>query len=189
MSGSLYFPIFPLSLFANLKIKSNKSKYPLEHSKKVVIDDSDGLEMLLDRTTRKEDLEWGTLLNAYDDKGRAIIYKISNPKILKNFKHPKKRLVEKGFLGGQRLNIDRGEISKQGYNGIHHYHPYGEFDNFVVNDFDRYSPLNWINLLTFNLPEGPEVIGYNWHYVYIPNGKSKKELLLASPKKIMEYLS
>jgi len=189
MSGSFSFPLFPLSLFADLKIKINKSKYPIDHSKKVIIDDSNGLEMLLDRTARKEDLEWGTLSNAYDDKGRAVIYKISDPEILKNFKLPGKRLAEKGFLGGQRLNINRGEISKQGYNGFHHYHPYGEFDNFVINDYDRFSPPNWINLLTFNLPEGPEIIGYNRQFVYIPKDKTKKELLLANPKKIIEYLS
>ncbi|MBU4284125.1 MAG: hypothetical protein KJ968_03390, partial [Nanoarchaeota archaeon] len=72
-----------LSLIINYEIKTNKSKYPLEHSKKVIIDDSNGLEMLLDRTARKEDMEWGTLLNAYNDKDRAVIYKISNPEVLK----------------------------------------------------------------------------------------------------------
>lgn len=178
-----------LSLIENYEIKTNKSKYPLEHSKKVIIDDSNGLEMLLDKTARKEDLEWGTMLNAYDDKGRAVIYKISDPELLKNFKIPGKKLVKKDFFWEQKMTLSRKKIVKSGYNGFHHYHPFNEYGNFTINVLDRFSPHNWINLLTFNLPEGPEIIGYNNRFVYIPKDKTKKELLLASPKKIMEYLS
>ena len=180
--GSLY---RSLSLIINSEIKTNKLEYPLEHSKKVIIDDSNGLEMLLDRTARKEDMEWGTLLNAYNDKGRAVIYKISNPEVLKNFKYPGKKLSDKTWM-----YFNRFKANESGYNGFHHYHPGNdEADNFEINNFDRSSFPNWINLLTFNMPEGPEIIGYNKKFVYIPKDKTKKELLLANPKKIMEYLS
>ncbi len=173
------------SLIRNYEIKTNKSKYPLENSKGVIIDDSNGLEMLLNKTAKKEDLEWGTLLNAYDDKGRAVIYNISDSKVLKNFKIPGKELSSKNEM---YFNITKA--NELGYNGCHHYHPGNdEGYNFAINNFDRLSVLNWINLLTFNMPEGPEIIGYNNGFVYIPKDKTKKELLLASPKKIMEYLS
>lgn len=177
------------SLIRNYEIKTNKSKYPLEHSKKVIIDDSNGLEMLLNKTAKKEDLEWGTLLNAYDDKGRVVIYKISDPEISKNFKIPGKKLVKKNFFGGQTITMSGQKLANSGYNGLHHYHPFNGYGNFAINVQDRLSPHNWINLLTFNLPEGPEIIGYNNGFVYIPKDKTKKELLRASPKEIMEYLS
>jgi len=177
------------SLIRNYEIKTNKSKYPFEHSKKVIIDDSDGLEMLLDKTARKEDLEWGTLLNAYDDKDNAVIYKISDSEILKNFKISGKKLVKKDFFWEQTITLSGQKLANLGYNGLHHYHPFNEYGNFAINLVDRFSPRNWINLLTFNMPEGPEIIGYNNQFVYIPKDKNKKELLLASPKKIMEYLS
>jgi len=173
-----------LSSIINYEIKTNKSKYPLEHSKKVIIDDSNGLERLLDRTARKEKLEWGTLLNAYDDKGRAVIYKISPPEILKNFKLPGEKLNGKTWIC-----FNKAKANELGYNGCHHYHPTNGWHNYEINNFDRLSVPNWINLLTFNLPEGPEIIGYNKKFVYIPKDKTKKELLMANPKKIMEYLS
>lgn len=59
------------------------------------------------------------------------------------------------------INVLR--VDEEGYKGYHHYHPdfgprwFGAI-NFSVGLNDRFKPLNWINLLTFNLPEGPEIV-------------------------------
>jgi hypothetical protein len=175
-----------LSYSESKKIREGKQLYPLEHSEKIVIDDVEGLESLLSKTNNGESLEWGTLLRAYDDKGKAVVYRILDIPSGK-----KLGLIGEGTMTSMRLNTVRAD--GEGYNGAHHYHPdvgprwLGGMD-FSIGLNDRFKPLNWINLLTFNLPEGPEIVGFNRRYTYIPADKSQRELVRATPRQIMEYL-
>ncbi len=165
----------------------NKKAYPLEHAERIFIEDREGLEFLLEETAAHKTNEWGTLLNAYKERGRTIIYEIAEPHICK----------QEGFIGeGTRssLPFDFIRANEAGYKGYHHYHPnrvgppwFGAA-NFAISFFDKIQPKNWINLLTFNMPEGPEIVGFNRQYTYIPVDASKRKLMRATPKQIMEYL-
>lgn len=169
------------------KLRKNKEAYPLENAEEIVFDDTQGLEMLLERTRLGEKSEWGTLARIYNNKGKAIVYEILNPEEAEKLK-----LVK--LKSKNRIWVDENKGIEKGYNGVQHYH----FDmgprwfggrNFAINVIDRKAtPINWINLLTFNLPEGPEIIAYNRKHTYIPKGTSKKELIKAKSKQIMEYL-
>lgn len=164
-----------------------KENYPLEYVDKVIIDDKQGLEKLLDRTSMQEKKEWGTFLKAYDDKDMAIIHHILSPEDAET-----SGLIVKQEKYGLHVEWD---IAKHGeYNGGHHYHPsknsWTNARNYTINLNDRIvAPNNWLNLLTFNMPSGPEIIGFNRQYTYIPKEKSNKaELVKATPKQIREYL-
>jgi len=167
-------------------IKANREQYPLEHAEKVIIDDLEGLEFLLSKTHDGESREWGTLLHAHDDNGRAVVYDILDIPIGK----------EQGLIGeGTRtsMNLEISRANEEGYKGFHHYHPdvgprwFGG-RNFSVGLNDRFKPEDWINLLTFNLPEGPEIVGFNRQHTYISTDASRRELVKATPRQIMEYL-
>jgi hypothetical protein len=168
------------------KIKTDRDQYPLEHSERVIIDDSDGLELLLSKTHDGESKEWGTLLKAHDDKGRAVVDDVLDIPLGK----------ELGLIGEGTQNFMSLEILRadgEGYKGYQHYHPdvgprwFGA-RNFSVGLNDRFKPEDWINLLTFNLPEGPEIVGFNRQHTYIPTDTSRKELVRATPRQIMKYL-
>ena len=165
-------------------IKDNREKYPLEHPENIIIDDISGLEMVLRRTRNDELLEWGTFLRTYDDKGRAVVGEILDF-------HRANNLIKSRTEDS--MYIDTVEAAKNGFNGFQHYHPaegpiwFGAF-NFAINTVDRHKPKGWMNLLTFNMPDGPEIIGFNRAYTYIPKDHSKKELVRATPRQIMEYL-
>jgi len=126
------------------------------------------------------------LYNNYDVKGRAVVDDILDIPWGK-----KLGLIGEGTRTSMKLEIPRAD--KEGYKGSHHYHPnlgprwFGAID-FSVGLNDRYKPEDWINLLTFNLPESPEIVGFNRQYTYIPTDKSKRELIRATPRQIMEYL-
>lgn len=176
-----------LSYLESKEIEGNPDKYPLEHAVEVILDDVNGLEMLLEKTAEGGDIEWGTFLNAYDDRRRAVIYHILDPNEAK-----KLGLVGKGSTIGMDLRIKKAE--EEGYDGHHHYHPdeilgFLGAMNFNVSFIDRNQSKNWINLLTFNLPEGPEIIGFNRKRTYIPTDDTKRRLALATPEQIMEYLA
>lgn len=168
------------------KINPKREAYPLGHSERIIIDDAEGLEFLLSKTKEREEIEWGTLLKVHDNKDRAIV-----DEILDISKGKELGLIGEGTESSMRLKVNRA--NNEGYNGCHHYHPevisqkVGAM-NFSISPIDRYKPLNWINLLTFNLPTGPEIVGFNRQYTYIPIDRSKRELVRATPKQIMEYL-
>lgn len=172
-----------ISVYKKTKeIKKNKEKYPLEHAEKIIFEDKQGLEMLLERTARKEKTEWGTFLKAHEDNGTAVIDEILDIEEGKRI-----GLIGKGtrFLAG--IDSDK---AKGRYNGSHHYHCQTESATFGINLYEKNSPENWINLITFNVDGEPEIVGYNTLYTYIPKNKIKKdELVKANPKMIMEYLS
>lgn len=165
----------------------DKKAYPLEHAERIFIDDRKGLEFLLDKTAAHKRNEWGTLLKVYPDRGRAIIYDILDPLVAKE-----KGLIGEGTRTALPFNFQRAD--EAGYKGCHHYHPnftgpeWLEASNFTISFFDKTQTKNWINLLTFNMPDGPEIIGFNRQYTYLPVDASKRKLAQATPKQIMEYL-
>ncbi|MGE0792969.1 MAG: hypothetical protein AB7V77_02170 [Candidatus Woesearchaeota archaeon] len=171
----------------NLKeIQQDKESYPLEFSQRIIIDDLKGLDLLLSKTANEESKEWGTLLKIYDDKDNAVISTILDIASAK-----KMNLVEEGTR--THVCFDYGKSIEEGYNGIHHYHPnvgpkWFSGRNYALNLIDKSINLDGINLLTFNMPEGPEIIAFNRQNVYIPTNSSKKELVMATPKDIMKYL-
>ncbi|MBI4454130.1 hypothetical protein HY636_05800 [Candidatus Woesearchaeota archaeon] len=184
--GLRYGAVRRLSYSRLKKIRADRESYPLEHTDRVIIDDIKGLEFLLSKTHQGEKKEWGTFLKAHDDKGRAVIYDFLDIQ----------RGKERGLIGeGTRtsINLNIMKANEEGYNGYHHYHPrigprWFNATDFSIGQYDKCKPKNWINLLTFNMPEGPEIIGFNSQYVYIPTDKSKRELVKATPREIMEYL-
>lgn len=168
------------------KINTMRESCPLEHSEKIFIDDAKGLEFLLSKTREREKREWGTLLKAHDHKGTAVV-----DGILDIPKGKELGLIGEGTLASMSLACIRAD--EEGYNGYHHYHTtlglrWPGTINFSISPIDRFKPLNWINFLTFNLPEGPEIVGFNRQYTYIPADRSKRELVRATPRQIMEYL-
>ncbi len=163
------------------------SFYPIEQVPEVIIDDLDGLEFLLSKTRDGESKEWGTFLKAHHDQGRAVVGHILDVNLAKQ-----RGLIGKGSRSS--LHLDTSKAYVEGYNGYHHYHPgfaprwLGAM-NFSISLVDRVaSKEGWINLLTFNLPEGPEIVGFNRQYVYIPKDASRRELIRATPGQVMEYL-
>ncbi|MBS3109073.1 hypothetical protein J4227_00920 [Candidatus Woesearchaeota archaeon] len=169
------------------KLENDGASYPLQNSERITIEDADGLENLLERTRAGERKEWGTLLKAYDDKGTTVVTEILHPGIAEA-----EGLIF--FLTGGTGQVNSALARQQGYNGFHHYHPnhgpgWAGAGNFSIGLVDRNKPLDWINLLTFNMPDGPEIIGFNQRFVYVPLEKgSKNELVRADHGKIMEYL-
>lgn len=174
------------SYLESKEIRANRESYPLEHSERVIIDDASGLESLLSKTHDGETKEWGTFLKAHDDRGRAVIYDVLDVRLGREL-----GLIGKGTKSSLYLEIERANT--EGYKGYQHYHInvgprwFGAI-NFSVGPVDRFKPKDWINLLTFNLPECPEIVGFNREHTYIPTDKTKRQLVRANPRQIMEYL-
>ncbi len=166
--------------------RRNRGLFPLEFAERICIEDRKGLEHLLERTAQGEKYEWGTIFKACSykdvkDKNAAVIYQIMDSRDAEL----------QGFVSGKqkkRLQIDTLKLEAAGYNGRHHYHPTYNACNYSINAGDRNFLFDGLQLLTFSLPEGPEVIGFNHQFTYIPSDKTKRELLKANYKQIMEYL-
>ena len=164
------------------EVKASPEEYPLEFVDKIVIDDKKGLEYLLLITRLSGDKEWGTALRTVHENGTAVVYEVLDPK----------EAIGKGFIYNQKRESVCFSFNKavaEQFNGAHHFHPDSTAENFAVSQYDRKSPNNWVNLLTFNMPYGPEIIGFNKQFTYIPANDSKTELVKATPRQIMEYLS
>lgn len=163
-------------------IKKNPEAFPFNFSESIVFDDRQGLEMLLEKTKKEEKDEWGTVHMAHAENGMAVIDSILSPEECNE-----KKLIKK--ISRYRLEIDSAKLKQEGYNGVHHYHPKGNGMDFSINAIDRFKPWGWINLLTFNMPYGPEVIGFNLLNTYIPeNRMNKTKLVKADKNQILEYL-
>ncbi len=181
----LYYFKSRVGVYLTKKTTEDKKEFPLEHSEKIVFDDVNGLEMLLENTRSSHKIEWGTFFNAHDDKENAVISNILS----------KEEVEKSGLILGQGFGYimyNIAEARKQ-YQGFQHFHPTVltkklSYMNYAVSNVDRFAPPNWLNLLTFNLPKGPEIIGFNSRYNYIPKDKTKRELVRATPKQIREYL-
>ncbi len=185
---AIHFSIGRLRYYKHiLEISVNKTKYPLEHVKKVQITDTFGLSHLLNRTNAYEKNEWGTFLHATEENEIATIDKIFSDEEVKE-----NRLII--HAGKDRILPNNDEAIKLGLNGFHHYHTGGGTMNYSLNYPELSRPKNWINLLTFNLPNGPEIIAFNHAHVYIPDNSndsknnSKTELVRANSKEIRSYL-
>jgi len=168
-----------------LQLYLRKNDFPLEHAKSIVIKDNRGVDDLLERTREAELNEWGTFLVASHSKDKAII-----EKILKSEEAKEIGIVGKGYP--DRIELYMQKADNLGYNGSIHYHPgfkiFGAL-NLHVHYGDRYNPGNWINLLTFNLRKGPEIIGYNRTHLYLREGLRNDIMVKASPIKVLQYLN
>lgn len=174
------------------EINERKEDYELEYAKRIIIEDRTGLEALLEKTSTGCKAQFGTLVRAYEDDGIAIVNEILNVD----------DAMSMGLSGAKKGNELLSEIleylnaqgtSHYSYNGFVRYYPdfitswYGA-RNFHVHPINRSMPPNWINFLTFNMPKGPEIIGFNKRYTYIPTDRSKNELACASNEDILSYL-
>ncbi len=183
--ASAQIPFRYASLRLQQEVGRNESAFPLQFVERVTIADQRGLNALLERTALKEDLEWGTVLRSSyaDDTARV-------EEILDSEESERRGFVYEGTSDSLRLNSNL--IEEAGYNGDSHFHP-SDFllpagSNFSVNITDRSKKLNWLNLLTFNMPSGPEVIAFNLNYTYIRSTGDQRELVRATPREIHEYL-
>lgn len=163
-----------------LSLRKGILELPFENVEEVNIQAS-SLDGLLEKTWYHEKDEWGTVLRADHTPYQAIIKEILDPIEAKN----------QGLVYGENHYSTRfnfREIQRRGYNGFHHYHPGINAMSFSVNLIDKSKCANAINLLTFNLPEGPEIIAFNRRFVYIAADQSKRQLVKATSGQIMEYL-
>jgi len=60
-------------------ISQQEQDYPLESNETVVIQDHNGLEELLQKTTESRSREWGTVFKAYDEDRTSVITEILSP--------------------------------------------------------------------------------------------------------------
>lgn len=178
-----------VSNFCNyFAVRLYREKYSLAHNSRIIINDSRGLESLLEKTSEEGTLEWGTLVRARDYNGITVIDEILDPE----------GAIKTGLvydMAPTTLKIDLPRAEAQGYKGYHHFHPSppcitGAI-HFHINPNDKnYSPLGWINFLSFNLrPDGPITIAYNRLGLYIPKDPANRELVRATPEQVLEFLA
>ena len=170
------------------RIKANSENWPLEFVDSIEICDSEGLERILDLTRKHSSDEWGTVIRAYEDRSRAIVTEILDPQqaMLKDY------IID---TGKAHVTWDRFLLMGDGYNGHHHFHPGWETNSpkdssmFYIHAKDRAKcNLNWINLISFNHPLGPSVVGYNHQFTYINLSKCAARLDRVSSSDILNYL-
>jgi hypothetical protein len=155
---------------------------------RIFIADQAGLDAILEKTAAREKREWGVVYKVEIRMGYlAVIHSILKPQDCE----------ERGFLsprGRLMLEVNYTAIEKSGYSGHHHhYHPLGSAFNYFVNKNDRLASARlgsagMFNLLSFNTSQGPELIGYNLHNIFLPANSTKEELVRATPQEIWKYL-
>lgn len=166
-------------------IEKSPEECLLETAESIIIDDSTGLEALLERTSKREKLEWGTAFKVSENKGDAVIDYILQPEEAERNGIIKKR-------NRHTVLPDYNIIKDKGFNGFHHYHPSNNALSYQVSKQDRNARYtNWISLITFNVSGNPEVIGFNTRYSYLPESRSapKSRLVKVSHEGILKYLS
>ncbi len=169
------------------RIWLNPRAYPLESVDRIEIADKGGLATILEKTRGRDEIEWGTPIKVSAEEKTAMVTKILHPMFSKAF----------GYTYGateNRISFDNAHITQGGFNGVVHYHPEDDpgrngGPNFVVSKLDRVDWLGDLELLAFNMPNGPEIIGFNRRYTYIPKGKRKSLLVRATHADIMKYLA
>ena len=165
------------------KVNAKIDEFPLQHVSRISITDKKGLEEILERTRANEGREWATFHNAESENGAANIYSILDSRQAEAEGLIEKR-KKKEVINNVSLAYDRG------FSGHFHFHPGIKGGNYAINNVDRIFGCNaWLNFISFNMPDGPEIIGYNRQHVYIPKDKTKAELTRASQGQIFEYLS
>jgi hypothetical protein len=175
-----------------VQIRKNPHAYPFEWVAELSITDRSGHRRLMDKTWEGEILEWGTFLKSkLDPRGKlqnskAISYEVLAPE----------EALASGWISDRKpmsVRVHGLEASKFGYNSYHHYHPgiqeAKEVHNYFNNMRDKSCfSSNSINYITFNRTDGPEIIGYNKQFFYIPDTPEKDHLVRAGPKEIVKYL-
>lgn len=178
----LYGGYFGLGRLCAPYLRSQRTSNHLLDTSEIVFKDLNGLEGLLDRTWQGGSKEWGTVHKAHNENEKAVIHSILNPE----------DAIEAGAIRSANKSTvicNPARIKELGYNGLHHFHPGGGSMNFSVNLIDRAKPAEWINLLTFNMPYGPEIIGFNLNHTYIPaKREDKTRLIRAKRRDIWRYL-
>jgi len=156
-------------------------------SERIIIDDLEGLDFLLARTEKNEIREWGSVLKGGIEKTNFVITHITRKEETDMLKIFTRRTPIS-------MNVDFKKL--EDWQGTHHYHPsiftkYLGGINFYVTYLDRFvQNANSINLLTFNTKSGPEIIGFNYLDVYIPESKANRSVLVRADKRqIYDYLS
>jgi len=177
-------------------LKYTEEECPLEFVEKVEILDLDGLQYLLERTekSRKDFLpkEWGACfkININSNRqGTANIYDIVTSKDA-----VARGLIKESYLS---VKIDQKNFLEEGNAGSSHYHPniFGPFLslnalNYSINQFDYFEGgSNSVNLLTFNMPEGPGIIAYNRRGIFLPENDEKSRFVKASTEEVMGFLA
>lgn len=177
------------SMLIHKSVKSNPKDCPLDYAKRIIINDKDGLDCLLEKTRKREPQAWGTFLTAHDEGDIAIIDKI----------HDTDQMLCEGLIEQNKngkMYLKARDAAKRGFNGSLDYLPDNRYEwlsakNYAVPADKKLDPANWINLETFNIPVGdnlvPQIIAFNNKHVYLPVG-TKDELYQAGPKRIMQYL-
>ncbi len=151
---------------------------------RIFIADQTGLDAILEKTAAREKREWGVVYKVEMRMGHlAVIHSILRSQDCE----------DRGFLlprGRSELVVNYTAMEKSGYSGHHHhYHPFGLAGiNYFVNKNDRLGSAGLFNLLSFNTPQGPELIGYNLHNTFLPTSSAKDELVRATPPEIWKYL-
>ncbi len=185
--GSLSVAVFKYlkSRLIHNRIK-NEELDSINEAEEVIISDSIGLEHLLERTKEKNKKEWGTVFNAnYNDKLITISEILDSSEAERN-----------GFIIERAIDFITVNIRKlaiEGYNGVQHFHTgylnFMESFNYKISINDRsVGNPDWIQLLTFNINDQPEIIAYNRTNTYIPYYGNKSHLIRADDAMILEYL-
>ncbi|MBS3107462.1 hypothetical protein J4468_00965 [Candidatus Woesearchaeota archaeon] len=165
-------------------IQKYKEECRYEFAEYVQITDLFGLEGILQKTAEKSKIEWGTLLQEQSFKHYVQINNILDIGTGK-----KLGLIGEGFRSTVKLFPCRGK-----YQGICHFHPedialFLGAANFAVSARDRLVfKKDSINLLSFNMTYGPEIIAYNRQFTYIPANKDKTLLMKAGFREVITYL-
>jgi len=168
------------------KISENNQSHPLEFIDEVVIEDTKGLEHIINRSQQGAFKEWGTGLKAHVYKNKCLITEILDSEIAE-----KNKIVKKRTWNG--LLFDYNKLL--GYDGTLHFHPnhltkYLAAIDYNIGIEDRgTAKINSINLITFNTSHGTEIIAHNKNFMYIPkNRNDKSNLIKADHNQILEYL-
>ncbi len=164
----------------SLQGKKSAKNQGVLRSSAIIIEDAKGLDDLLDITAADVDHEWGTVMKVQKRGETSYITEILDPD----------DAYSEGMLiyGRTFTRFNKNKAAVAGYNSSHHFHPGKRFSgvNYYVHVGDRVAGFNNVNLITFNTPGGPEVIGYNKEQTFIPYDKSI--LVPASPLQIFRYL-
>lgn len=171
------------------EIFKDRDRYPVEFVDSIVIQDIEGLERIMQQTAEERKTEWGSLLKVHSEDGKAIVTHIQDPD---------EAVRMDLFIRADESNLvwDYSKADINQYGGDHHFHTtslpnkWMNAMSYSVNSSDRCSINNWLRLITFTLPEGPEIIGLNRQFTYIPKEKDNKTVLVrADHKEIFQYLA
>jgi len=151
----------------------------------IIIEDTRGLQNLLLKTTLSGDYEWGTVLKVHRKGGQAIVNHIMLPE-----KAKADGLV--GKASKTSLEIDPRKLIKEGYGGHQHFHPSSgtllSAAHYSITAVDRLGDPSLINFLTFKMPDGPEIVGYNLYSLFLPTNKEKTHFVKSGIKDVFAYL-